>query len=689
MLPPSSGPLFGGALFLGLDPESQHPMSLPRCWAGRGLLAALFLVLGTASAAAQDVQSLFDKGMTAYREGNYDEARSMFRQVVAANPGHADAVALLGESEDALLELLVAGGEFETFAKEILSSASTGTREAMRDADAAAQDCEAVFSEDLNTRNEAIFALGMKYGPFAAPPLVAALADSKESRRLAAIYALSRMGSRVVLPLMAASHSSNPQVRMGVLHAMNALGDLRNEARIADMAENDADGTVRSLAAAIRGNSASPAEQHADQAHAWFKGQGGLGLSTVENYGVLWTIEGSRLTPYDVPTSVVAFELAKHHLIRAQELGNGEAAMALAVCYAAEVAALGGVGASGTDVDAQTAAQKNALLTIPHAAINDGLHWALDNGLTMVAEALIAALDGSGGRDWSGLRAALSSGQTGPRVAAAIALAGQDVFDSAVISALAEAVGYEAIRVVHIIDGDPKRAAALAAALNDAGVTAVVASGGGEGIANMRMALMVDAFVISDPLPDSYARRVVEMVRGDARFGDAPVFVLGNADTAFENAEVVESVDAATVVAAFAELDTERERYESTAAAAALGLSYAAYNDKAGAAVAALEVAAGRTDMVAIPALWALGRIGSASSATVIQNVVADTGRSSDVRVAAADAASELHRRGGGALDAQVFQAAMLEGDAALASACARVLGVIGAGHLSASVAMQ
>lgn len=664
-------------------------MSLPRCWAGRTLLAALILVLAPASAAAQDVQSLFDEGMSAYRGGNYEEARTKFRQVVAANPGHADAVALLGESEDALLELLIAGGEFETFAKEILAAASTGTREAMRDADAAAQDAEAVFSEDLNTRNEAIFAIGMKYGPFAAPPLVAALADAKESRRLAAIYALSRMGSRVVVPLLAATHSSNEQVRMGALHALNALGDDRAEARIADLAENDESGTVRALATSIRGNAAAPADQHLEQAHAWFRGSGARGLSALENYGVLWTIEGSRLTPYDVPAAVVGFELAKHHLLRAQELGAAHAAASLAVVYGAEIAALGGIGASGEDVTAQVAAQKNALLTIPHTAINDGLLWSLDNGLPMVAEALIEALGGPGGRDWSGLRAALASGQTGPRVAAAIALAQQDVFDGAIVSTLAEAVGYEAIRVVHVVDADAQRAAALAAALSAQGVTAVVAHGGAEAIGNMRMALMVDAFVVADPLPDGYARRVVETVRGDPRFGEVPVFVLGNGETAIENAEVVETVDAATVIAAFGELDAERERYEAVAAEAAMGLAHAAYGGKAGPAVAALEAATGRSDAVAGPALWALGRAASASSSAVVQAVVADTARSSEVRVAAAEAAAELHRRGAGGLDAQVFQAAMLEGDAALATACARVLGVMGAGHLSASVAMQ
>ncbi len=664
-------------------------MSLPRCWASRSLLAALFLVLGTASVAAQDAQSLFDEGMTAYRSGDFDTARSKFRQVVSAAPGHAEAVELLGESEDALLELLIAGGEFETFAREILSSASAQGPDVMRDADAAAQDAQAVFAEDLNTRHEAIFALGMKYGPFAAPPLVAALGGNNESQRLAAIYALSRMGSRVVVPLLAASRSGSEAVRMGVLHVFNVLGDVRTEARISDMAENDSSGMVRSLAASIRSNPSAPVGQHLEQAMAWFQGAGARGLSAVENYGVLWTIEGSRLTPYDVPTSVVALELAKHQYLRAQELGSAEASMRLAAVYAAEVAALGGLSASGEDVGAQAEAQKNALMTIPHASINDALHWAVDADQPMIAEALIAALDGPGGREWSGLRAALNSTQTGPRVAAAIALAHQSTFGREVVQTLAQAVGFEAIRSVHLMDSDVQRSAALAAALNAQGVTVIVSRTGAEGIANVRMAMTVDAFVISDPMPDFYARRVVEHVRGDPRFGETPIFVIGTADTQVDGAEIVESVDAATVIAAFAELDAERARYEATAAAAAMALAYAAHAGEAGLAIAALEAAAGRADAVAMPAMKALGYAASPSSSAVLQGVVADTGRSVAARVAAANAAANLHARGGASLDPQVFQAAMLEGDANLAAACARVLGVIGAGHLSASVAMQ
>ena len=43
---------------------------------------------------------------------------------------------------------MVAGGEYETFAKEVLASASDASREAMRDADAAAEAAAGVFDDD-------------------------------------------------------------------------------------------------------------------------------------------------------------------------------------------------------------------------------------------------------------------------------------------------------------------------------------------------------------------------------------------------------------------------------------------------------------------------------------------------------------------------------------------------------------
>ena len=82
-----------------------------------GLL--LFSIFLTPALSAQDVQQVSGQGMASYRAGDFEEAIQSFRQVVSLAPDQVVALELLNDSQDALLELMVAGGEFETFALEI------------------------------------------------------------------------------------------------------------------------------------------------------------------------------------------------------------------------------------------------------------------------------------------------------------------------------------------------------------------------------------------------------------------------------------------------------------------------------------------------------------------------------------------------------------------------------------------
>jgi tetratricopeptide (TPR) repeat protein len=303
-------------------------MSFIRVSSSLVLCAALFFTPATQLSAQED-SNLFEQGMVAFHNGNFDLAQSKFRQVISENPSNADALLLLHQSEDALLELLIAGGEFETFAREILASARNEGRTAMRDTDAAAEAAEGCFDESYQDRAKAIFALHQNYGPFAAVPLVHALGDANESRRLAAVYALSRMGANVVMPLMAAARSSNTEVRLGALHALNVLNDNRASALISDLAANDADGSVRALALGMLQSRASVSSQLVAQAWSFFNNDAN-GLSSIENHGAMFSIDGRNLVAYDVPQSLVAAEWAKRFMLRAGELGTDTSA-ALAV----------------------------------------------------------------------------------------------------------------------------------------------------------------------------------------------------------------------------------------------------------------------------------------------------------------------------------------------------------------------
>lgn len=662
-------------------------MSLIRTTALRLSTASIGVAFFLAFASpVQAQQSTLDEGMNAYRQGNYEVALEKFREIVAADPSHADAMAMLHSSEDALLELLVAGGEFETFAREILVAAREGGVEAMRDLDAANAAAEGCFADDFRTRQESIFALGQKFGPYGAVPLVNALGDQSEDKRLNAIYALSHMGGTVFVPVMFATVSSNTEVRLGTLHVLNALNDARATARIADMAANDPDGSVRSLATSVLdGQLPDPAYALAEQGAAFFRHDTNLGLSPAENYGVLWNVEGRQMTPYDVPAALVELELAKFHQLRAIELGAAIEAD-LAMTYGSEVAILKGL---GEELAGEAAAQKNAMLTMSHSSINSALEMALAHQDGATAMVLIEALDGPGGQDWSGLRMGLQNSIPGVSHSAAIALAHQGVFDNEVVSNLAMAVSLEARRVVHIIDGESGRANNLAAALHAQGIDTMIASDGAHGLVNMHLATNVDAFVVANPLPDLYASRFVKTLRADSRFGSTPVFVVGGGDLGEIDAEVVGLAEADAVVASFGDLDGARAAYLDVAARAANVMVWAAWEGTAGGASEILMGAVNREDEVAIPSLMSLGLIGDPAAAAAMAGVVGDTARSSEVRTAAAEGLAELFARSGGSMDASVLQSAMTEGDEDLAEACARAIGVMGGGHLSAGISVE
>jgi len=646
-------------------------MSFIRVSSSLVLGAVLFFTPATQISAQED-SNLFEQGMVAFHNGNFDLAQSKFREVISENPSNADALLLLHQSEDALLELLIAGGEFETFAREMLASARTEGRTAMRDANAAAKAAEGCFSESYQERAKAIFALHQNYGPFAAVPLVHALGDASESRRLAAVYALSRMGANVVMPLMAAARSSNTEVRLGALHALNVLNDNRASALISDLSANDVDGSVRALASEMLQSGELASSQLVAQGWAFFNNDAN-GLSSIENHGAMFSIDGRHLVAYDVPQSLVAAEWAKRFMLRARELGTDTSAV-LAVIYASEVAILNGIDGG----EEQAAAQRNALLTLPTSSINSGLEKAVANNMIAAAQQLVSVLDGAGNRDWGGLYNAMGSNVPMISHSAAVALSNRGQHSASVVQNLAAAVRLESKRIVHIIDGDSVRAYNMKMALADMGVSSIVSDDGASGLVSMHLASNVDAFVIADVLPDLYASRVSKSIKADPRFSDVSIYVLGE-----------DELTAIDVIDGFSDLNSARQAYANMAAAAATALLRPAQAGTAGSAVGSLVGALNRQDSVAVPSAMALGFAGASSDAAdALLGVLADTGRSSEVRVASANALSNMFARTGVAADASYFQSAMTEGDAALSEACARAIGVMSAGHISAGVSL-
>ncbi len=649
---------------------------------------ALFL-LPASALSAQDAQETFDRGMAHFHSGNYEAAQTAFREVVSQSPEQASAYALLNASQDALLELLVAGGEFGSFAREILASASATSKAAIRDTAAAAADAEGCFADSYEARAQAIFALTQKYGPFAAVPLIDALGAQKESRRLAAIYALSRMGSEATMPLLAATWSTDANVRSGAALALAQINDARANARLSDMAATDEDGTTRVLAGQL-GLVGNAADLYDAQGWSYLVSDASMGLSSAENHGAFFATDGAGVRAIDMPEPLVGLEAAKRCFLRASTLEHRGAPVGLAQAYAAEITVLKGLMADGAeDLEPVLQAQITSALTLPISVLEHALADATRRNAIGTAISLVDLLDGASSSSVDALQAALASSMPSLRFAAAQALAGFGAADGAVIHALAQATALDALRIVHLVDTDEFRVNSLTQELDAAGIAVIHATDGAGAFINMHRSVMVDAFVLADPLPDFYARRVVSEIRNDDRFNDTPITVIGNDQTGdIDGADVVESITAFNIIEGFGSLGSERERYLATASAAASALAQLAQSNPASleAVASSLTSAANREDAVSIPVMYVLGRSGSADHADTLLAVVGESSRSDEARVAAAKALATLVDRTSATANEQVLESAMAEGKAELARACARVLAAGGNAHRPAMV---
>ena len=658
----------------------------------RQSVRSLFLaaILLTPSALlAQDAEMAFKEGMSAFRNSNYEAAIERFREVIRLDPTRSEAVALLNSSQvakDSLVQLMMAGGEFETFALSVLEASRNADRELITDPDAAAEAAAACLEGSYADRAKAIWILAQTFGPFGVAPLITELGGTDE-RHFAAIYALSRMGNDTLIPLLAASNSSNAEVRLAVVQVLLQLNDDRANARLADMAAGDSDARVRVMAEVVGGDAAS---LHFAQANAFYRNDPHMGLGEVENYGVLWSIDGSNLIPFEVPAVLVPLELAKYHYSRAYDLGHAGAAAGLGQVYAAEVASLR---AAGEDDGAN--AQANAAFALGSLALNTALDSAVASGDLAVSLELARMLDGYAGANSAGLKAALGSKMPAVRGAAAVALANGGSNSAKVVAALGASVQLEALRTVIIVDSNEARANALADDLAAGGITSFVTNDGTDGLIALHRGLAVDAFVVADPLPEFYARRMVKEIRRDRSYADSAVLVIDNNGGTGDivGAEVMDSVSAGDVTSSFADLDSERSSFLAAAQAAANALVAISGRDAEAASTAAdaLATACGREDSISIPAMNALANCGGESSAITLVSVVGDGSRSNEARTAAANAIVAFAMRGGSlpATAGATLVNAGSDGDADLAASCSRALGALGYSHVLVSLSAE
>ena len=193
----------------------------------KGIVASLFLVapivfggavVFTVPAFAQedDLETMFDEGVNLYKRGRLEEALTVFQNVLAQNPSHAQAFEFWNKAgHQIFLQMLIERGEYESVAKRFIELARVGRKEKEEDPERIQELVSKVVSDDQRERTEALLELMADHGEYTVEYIYPELASDDLEARVNVITGLARMGEEIGLPLIQVLHSGDAMVRRG------------------------------------------------------------------------------------------------------------------------------------------------------------------------------------------------------------------------------------------------------------------------------------------------------------------------------------------------------------------------------------------------------------------------------------------------------------------------------------------
>lgn len=636
-----------------------------------GLLVA-FTVLSTAAVAipALDIDQDFKEGVELLRRGNDAAALNKFTTVLAADPSHQQAYELWKSTDHQIwLDLLVKGGQYELVAKRLMGLAELSRNERRDDKDAIRELLDDVESDDVLARRRALIELSANHGEYAVQYMLFGLGDANnDDKRVKYMHALTEMSTDVVLPLVAALSTKDEYLRRNIALTLGHIGDPRAAAALTHTANVDSDAGVQEaarVAAKKCGSNGDALALFLTLGDDYHKTRSSV-LRGMDYSDVVWSYSDS-LVATPCSRQVYADELSKnayHDALRVDSKSL-EARAGIVRAYLSQQSTIAGLSQQGVDVESLSMQLAEGTLAV-HALGRD----AVDRSLSMCANSNDAATGAEACRvlghmateATEGLRAALNSGDGALRSEAAVAMGqiayreGADLSAGA-ISSLGEAIGREVLRIGVVIDSDDDRGAAVADAMTGGGMLAHHWNSGASGVALLHRVPGVDVIVLAETLDDLTAVQVLDEIARDDRTANVPVVMIAaDLETAGDNygdrcagfitgtaeLSVIEEVLSAT-------LNEDRARANDVAARAAgtvVKLANAG-RDLSDAVAGVAAAIVDRPDMVALPAIDALGVLGGAEHLMPLTNVIADSNRSDAVRIGAADALGDIAARTG------------------------------------------
>jgi HEAT repeat protein len=636
-----------------------------------GVRAGLALALGLAIASplrAQPDDEKFKNAVDLYFRGKMDEALKAFQDVLAENPSNEQALQYYNAAgQRAFTLMLEQGGEFETVAKRFVELATVARKEKTDDAAAIQALVEKAMGDNWIERRDALYALSGSHGEYGAAPFVALLADGDHAKRASAIYCLTHLSSDAVLPLLAGLESGNDQVVQGCCACLGFIRDARALAGLKGVFESSANAVTKDAAdraiQATSGKSAaslpSAAQLHVEYATKHFRNDQSV-ATPFETKDAIWNWTGGAVVATKVPAILRHLRLAEQHCIAA--IGDASAQAALLASYAGQKGALAAAKAGGAEgvPDADPALDVK-LASGGVASLSAALDYSLQNDAPSSSVELLRSLEQAGATS-DAMRKALNSPYKSVRYAAAFALANTGDSSEAVVKALAEALGEDAMRTVLVVDDRSESRNAMAAALRAAGYSVITADSGALGFARARTVPPKDVVVLRAKLPDVTIDQFV--YDADFRTAAASMIVVADAKEAealktqyegkgkvkgFVTEPVTPDALAGAVKAALPDLNHERAEAAAAAERAAGFLAHVPAASLAPVADALVHGLSRGEEPVVLGMLKALGHHGAADAAPAIAALFADSSKSEAVRVAAADALGGVFGKGGSA----------------------------------------
>ena len=641
-------------------------------------IAASIAAAGVASAQPDQV---FKEGITQLRLGNKEAAQEKFAEVLKLNPSHEDAYRIYHQTEASMwAEIAANGGEFQKLADYLLDRARVARKERSRDEAAIKDLVDKAMSPDFGVSNPAISKLFAEHGEFAVPFLVERMANADDDRgQTRAIFALDQLGPVATMPLVAALKTEDANLRRNVATALHYIEDRRAAPALAAIASQDSNEIVREvarLALAKLGvkQGATPVDLHLEAARHYLTN----GVRDGEQSGVVWSFEGGKLVPTDVPPILYPFELAKQsaHAALALDPANPAAKATVARTNLAMATAIGeGLAANPNDEALKAAGEKApalkmvAMATGP-AALRGALNDSLQAGMIPVAVYVAQALGEAEDRDAIAngpLVALLDHPDKRVRYASALAIsratngAAVPMADK-VVAALGNAVTEEAVRVVKVIDpspDSPKIAREATAKKRD--VWTESASTGLGGVNDLLNYPVVDVVVINESLTDTVPIGVVNAIRQTPKLANAKILVVAKdpakAAEMFGdkiNGTIAGPLTAENLLKAVDEalqgvdIGASRARADEVAVGASNALSNLSVR-RVDIAPALKNLAAqlNRGDSVARPAAVALGNGGGLAELEALIGTIKSEGASLDLKVDCANAIGKILGRSG------------------------------------------